>query len=80
MLAESCIYDPAIEKDLRCICNCIKAPESFFEVLVVISVQSLNPSFNFLPTSRQLSSSFMPATVSLTCLSDIAKYADLLRA
>lgn len=48
MLAESCIYDPAIEKDLGCIRNCIKAAESFLEVLVVIGIQSLHPSFNFL--------------------------------
>lgn len=49
MFSDGCVDDAAVEEDLGGVGDCIESRQGFFELLIVIVAQRLDPSFYFLP-------------------------------
>lgn len=59
MLAQSGMYDPAIEQNLRCIGNGIECLQGLLEFIIIVMRQRLHPSFDLL-INIDLSSANLP--------------------
>ena len=57
MLAEGCINDAHVEQDLGCVRNPVKGLEGVVELIVVVELEGLDPSLDFLWVGRACKSS-----------------------
>jgi hypothetical protein len=70
MFTDGCVDDAAVEEDLGSVCNGVEYPQGFFELLIVVVTQRLDPSLDFL--SEISISGSVHVAVRRTCLSDMA--------